>query len=133
MDVKRPVILCASWSFPHRVLEPNKSGPGGVLHRLLHSRTGASASEYIAAFDRRTIRYAGDLTARRVLVLGGAARIKLGLSPLLAEPMVVDGVTYRQLPMPNSRTKWYRDPVCAELAALVLEEMYMGWVNSLGE
>jgi hypothetical protein len=51
----------------------------------------------------------------------------VGLSPHLIYPVVLDGVTYRQLPHPIGRSHWYRDPVCAELAALVLEEMYEEW------
>jgi hypothetical protein len=54
----------------------------------------------------------------------------VGLQPDLILPVVLDGVTYRQLPHPSGICRWYNDPTCAELAVLVLEELYEKWRKS---
>jgi hypothetical protein len=131
---------------PQFALHPAPAGSAGWrLWRLLNRRTGAGPAEYCAAFDRRNLvggawnRLAAraafrtmvpGLRGRTVLLLGEEVRRAAGLPRELVLPVVLDGVTYRQLPHTSGRCHWYNDPVCAELAALVLEELFQEWRRS---
>ena len=145
----KPLILGTTnpyTSRPEYALHPAPAGSSGWrLWRLLNQRTGATPSEYCAAFERRNLVggawnrlaarqsfrvLAPQLQSRTVLLLGDETRRAVGLSADLVLPVVLDGVTYRQLPHPSGRCRWYNDPVCADLAALVLEELYEGWRRS---
>lgn len=50
-----------------------------------------------------------------VLVLGEEVRAAFGLPRLLIHPLTRDGVTYRQIPHPSGRTRFYNDPDCRAL------------------
>jgi hypothetical protein len=114
------------------------------LHGCLQRRVPeATRADYFAAFERLNLMgqgewgarkareqarfFAQEYKGRRVIVLGSVVRDALGLTPTLISPVVLDGVTYRQLPHLSGRGRWYNDPVCVDLAAMVLEEAYAGW------
>jgi hypothetical protein len=143
----RPIILGMNNPLsvdPRHALYPWPAGcTGHRIWRLLQRRCQVSDAEYLEAFDRRNlvdgdwsaakaVRSAEDLrmelTARLstsvVLVLGEAPRRALGLPKILVHPETRDGVIYRQLPHPSGRCLWYNDETCADLAAMVLEELY---------
>ena len=117
--------MCANRGFPVERL----------LLKVLNRRMPVSAAEFNAAFDRVIVsRWRGPIKeGRRVLLLGAKARMIVGLSPVLASPVVLGGVVYRQLPLPHRHSRWWRDETCAAVAGLVLEELYMGWVTGQGE
>ena len=123
--------------FPH----PTQSA-GYRLWKLLNNRTGVTRGQYVRAFDRRNlvtgtwvrenalVNYAGmhaGLRGRVVLLLGEEVRKVVGVQKELIMPTVLDGVTYRQLTHPSGLCRWYNDPVCAGMAAMLLEELYEGW------
>lgn len=143
----RPVILGMNNPLslkPEHALFPYP--PGCTGHRILEMlRTrvpDVSRSQYLGAFDRRNLLTArewcaGDAklaavaflqtmrdTGRVVLVLGEGPRHALGIPKLLVHPQEYWGVTWRQLPHPSGRCRWYNDPACRGVAALLLEELY---------
>lgn len=142
----RPVLLGMNnpvSARPEHALYPYPPGcTGARLLKLLRRRVpDVSRQEYLAAFDRRNLlsklfwsrdeaRAAAesfrteDLRGRTVLVLGEQVRDLLGLEAQLVYPVERDGVIWRQLPHPSGRNHWYNDDVCAELAAMLLEELY---------
>lgn len=116
-------------------LPPNSAG--GRLYQMLRDRTGASKAEYVSGFERvnlvigdwdaRDARAAAEefvLThaGRRVIVLGSSVRTALRLPPVLVQPVLSRGVTFRQLPHPSGRCRWYNDPKNRAIAGMVLEE-----------
>lgn len=148
-DMSRPVLLGMNnpiSSRPEYALYPYPPGcTGHRLLRLLQRRLpGVGRREYLAAFDRRNLLHrltwsradarraaeeflevqVPELLGRTVVVLGDQVRNLLGLEKMLIHPVESHGVTWRQLPHPSGRCLWYNDQHCAELAALLLEELY---------
>lgn len=113
---------------------------GHRLWGLLHARTGATKGEYIKGFERlnlvdapkwemRTARRTAQLMleddtleGRRIVLLGTSVRTAFRLPPVLVKPVVVRGVTFRQLPHPSGRCRWYNDPKHRAIAGMLLEE-----------
>lgn len=62
---------------------------------------------------------------RTVVVLGQAPRLALGLPEQLVHPLDRDGVSWRQLPHPSGRNRWYNDPKNREIAASLLAELFL--------
>lgn len=145
----RPIILGMNnpvSSRPEHALFPYPPGcTGARLLKLLRRRVpDATRQEYLAAFDRRNLlskliwsredaREAADqflevsgpeLIGRTVLVLGREVASLLGLEEQLVYPLERHGAVWRQLPHPSGRNHWYNNDVCAELAAMLLEELY---------
>ena len=126
----RPVLLTLSNTEP--VLSPHTvNSTGWGLWQLLFKRCGASQGQYCSTFERRGLRYLSAFTAemqgRTVVAVGERTRKAVGLPKHLVHPIVLDGVTYRQIPNPSGEGRWYNDPVCRELAGLLLEELYEEW------
>ncbi len=145
----RPIILGMNnpvSARPEHALFPYPPGcTGHRLLRLLNRRVpDATRQDYLRAFDRRNLlnrllwsradaRRAAqeflevsspELQGRTVLVLGREVASLLGLEEQLIYPVHLHGITWRQLPHPSGRNHWFNDDVCAELAAMLLEELY---------
>lgn len=140
----RPILLAMCnprSSDPDLALWPDPPGCSGHrLWQLLHGRTGATQEDYCRTFDRRNLlrgrwwspgvarefapRFIAGVTGREVLVLGGEVRDALGLPRLLVHPQELHGVTWRQLPHPSGRCRWYNDEDNRLTAALLLESLY---------
>lgn len=104
---------------------------------MLHDRCGASEEDYRRGFDRRNLlptrywdrtkaraaaeRLLPRLEGRRVILLGSEVRAAFRLPPVLLEPLIERGVTWRQLPHPSGRCRWYNDPKNRAVAGLLLE------------
>ena len=118
--------------------------PNSAGHRLflmLRKRVPCTHIEYRDGFERRNLvsttiwsqqtarRNAecmvGELQGRTVLLLGAAVRDAFGLPPVLVKPVVQRGVTFRQLPHPSGRCRWYNNPRHRRVAEMLLEELYM--------
>lgn len=134
-------------SRPEHALFPYPPGCTGYrLLKLLQRRLpDVGRREYLAAFDRRNLlsrvvwsrddarvaarKFATNLEEHRgrtIVTLGHEVRSLMGLPDRLIEPIVdrLSGVTWRQLPHPSGRNHWYNDETNADLAALLLEELY---------
>ena len=112
---------------------------------MLEARTGAKRWQYLAAFERRNVldsttwdrRAAREnalamwptLLGRTVVLFGNEARDAFGVPPTLVHPQEYGGVTWRQLPHPSGRCHWYNAPKNREVAALLLEELYLASVG----
>lgn len=126
---------------PRHALWP--SPPGCTGHRLLRllqtRRPEVTSRDYLRGFDRMNIldgpwdvEKARDvaralpslLRGRTVVVLGDGPRRVLGLPRILVHPHYDRGVTWRQLPHPSGRNRWYNDETCRALAATLLDELY---------
>jgi hypothetical protein len=124
--------------FPHPV-----NCTGWRIWQMLKSRLpDVRRSDYLRTFDRRNIlRGPWDpLAARRaapglqsllfgrtVVLLGDAPRQALDIPRLLLHPQHIGGVTWRQIPHPSGRCRFYNDPVQRELVAMLLESLYLEW------
>jgi hypothetical protein len=151
----RPVLLGMNnpvSSRPEHALFPYPPNCTGwrVLEMLRSRVPTVTRSQYCAAFDRRNLldakvwktddaREAAQhfldldvpkLIGRTVLVFGAQPRRLLGLPELLLHPQTMHGVTWRQLPHPSGRNRWYNDARHKAAAAMLLEELY---VMSTGE
>lgn len=124
---------------PRAALWPDPPGCAGHrLWMLLHARTKCGPRTYVHGFERmnlvlardfdpRAARLAADefvrqYQGRRVVVLGAAVRTAFRLPPVLATPVLSRGVTFRQLPHPSGRCRWYNDPKHRAVAGMLLEE-----------
>lgn len=137
---------------PDLALWPAPVGCAGwrLWQLLRRRRPTASRSEYCKAFDRRnlcmgswsrrdaaraarTMAESGEFAGRTVLLLGEEVRAAFGVRKLYVEPQESGGVVYRQLPHPSGLCRYYNDPDFADVAALLLEELYLEGVRSLEE
>lgn len=113
---------------------------GWRLWKMLEERAGVTPNEYARGFVRRNL-CAGteydrklaraqaetlleELQGRVVVVLGAAVRDAFRLPPVLVKPILDRGVTFRQLPHPSGRCRWYNDPKHRKVAGLLLEQEY---------
>lgn len=143
---ERPVLLGMNNPIsaePRFALYPYPPGCTGyrLLRMLQTRRPEVGRREYLAAFDRRNLLSSlswdsvdaaraavdlrGALTGRHVLLLGAGPRRALGVPELLVHPQEIDGITWRQLPHPSGRCRWYNDEDCRALAATLLEDLYV--------
>lgn len=141
---QRPVIIGMNNPYtplPEYALFPHPpSSAGGRLLSLLRRRRPVSRGAYCRAFDRRNLGFETwsraearetflsmrpGLEGRTVLLLGREVRSVVGVPEELILPTVLDGVTYRQLPHPSGRCLWYNDQTQADLAAMLMEELYL--------
>lgn len=126
---------------PRHALYPEPPGcTGHSLWQLLHSRTGATQEQFLAAFIRYNATASAEweawsareelndllptLRGREVVVLGMKLRIMLGLTAELILPQLGHEITWRLLPHPIDNRRWYQDGGNRELAACLMEEMY---------
>lgn len=79
---------------------------------------------YLVTFDRRNlltsvednpyeaaVRFKSSLQeGDQVVLLGEAVRRSLDLPKMLIHPLTVDGITYRQIPHPSGRNRFYNNP-----------------------
>lgn len=126
---------------PRYALYPAPEGCAGHrLWRLLHDRSGATKGDYIRGFERlnlvdargwciRAARRTAQLMleddmleGRRIILLGACVRAAFRLPPALVVPVMVRGITFRQLPHPSGRCRWYNDPKHRAIAGMLLEE-----------
>jgi len=149
--MERPVLLGMNNPLsvrPEHALWPSPPGCAGYrLWQMVSDGVpgGVSVGSYVRVFDRRNVlrgpwdqraarRAASgltrDLRGRSVVVLGNQAREALGLPRLLVHPQVIDDVTWRQLPHPSGRNRWYNDPGCRELASQLLASLYTQYVEA---
>ena len=127
---------------PEHALYPHPPGCTGFrLWRMLNARTGASEVEYLEAFDRMNLvsgakwsQEAANVVAsvlveglrgRVVLLLGVAVRRAFAVPPLLVHPQELYGVTWRQLPHPSGRCRWYNDPENRKVAEVLMQDLYV--------
>jgi hypothetical protein len=126
--------------------------PGCTGHRIFcmlqSRRPGVLRKQYLETFDRRnlindtewvsSLPYLRDkaeqmrknLVGRTVVLLGNEVRRAFGLRPVLVHPQEMDGVTWRQLPHPSGRNLWYNDRENYEVAALLIEELFVQYQES---
>lgn len=113
---------------------------GWRLWKMLEERCGATEKQYADGFERINLinslnwrkaearpaaeRLLPQLEGRTVVVLGAAVRDAFRLPPVLVKPVVDRGVTFRQLPHPSGRCRWYNDPKHRKIAGLLLEQEY---------
>lgn len=144
---RRPVLLGMNNPLsadPAYALFPAPTGcTGHRIWQMLTERTGCLRQQYLDAFDRRNLvdgrewdaaesldaalRLMDDSTldGRTVVVLGDAPRRALGLKKRLIEPIRQYGATWRQIPHPSGRCRFYNDPTARAVVALLLEELYL--------
>lgn len=131
----------------HELFPAPEGCTGHRLWTMLHDRTHASRQSYMDTFERRNLvrgipwdRTAAKArayemscefegTGRVVVLLGQEVRAAFGHPPLLIHPQVIGGCTFRQLPHPSGRNRWYNDPDNLKVAELLLEELYHAYHN----
>lgn len=148
MSDKRPILLGMNnplSSNPRHALFPHPPGcTGWRIWQMLRDFCDeeVTRAQYIAAFDRRNLvddkvwdrgkaldgvdRLIAAVRRRTVVVFGEAPRVALRLPKLLMHPQIIDGVTWRQLPHPSGRCRWYNDPENRAVAGALLAELYHG-------
>jgi len=124
----RPVLLAHN-----SLLYPYLPGSvGWHIFKMLKSRVPeVTRRDYLKVFDRYSLEedayhFRAALRGRVVVILGGAP-YSLGLTNQLVHPQVVDGITWRRLPLPGDR--WYDDPRNRIVAAMVFESLYLSWLE----
>lgn len=140
----KPVIIGMNnplSSDPKYALFPHPPGCTGYrLWKMLEARTGVFRAEYIQVFERRNLvptkewcavtanvnarSMLPELGGRTVLLLGNEVRKAFGVPPLLVHPQEIGGVTWRQLPHPSGRNRWYNDPENVRLAEVLMQDLY---------
>lgn len=132
---------------PRMALWPHPPGvTGHRIWKMINMRLSCSTEQYKEAFDRQNIldsqewmvreaRLAAPqvwerLQGRYVIVLGREAAdvLDLQFDDWILENQK-DDVTYRMLPHPSGLNRWYNESINLNLAAVLLEEMYL---RSLG-
>lgn len=114
---------------------------GWRIWKMLDERAPVDPMDYTSGFERinlcskahwdramarrRAEKLLPTLEGRTAIVLGAAVRDAFKLPPLLVEPVVSRGVTWRQLPHPSGRCRWYNNPKHRKMAGLLLEEEYV--------
>lgn len=65
-------------------------------------------------------------SGRSVVLLGEQVRSAFAHPRLLLHPQVIGGATWRQVPHPSGRNRWYNEVQNRELVAMILEDLYKG-------
>lgn len=108
-----------------------------------------SDQDYLELFDRRNlltsmeddpheaaVRFKNTLSkGDQIVLLGEAVRRSLDLPKMLIHPLTVDGITYRQIPHPSGRNRFYNDPALKFLVGDMLRSLVQGSLeeNKKGE
>jgi hypothetical protein len=128
-------------SEPEHALYPHPPGCAGWrLWQMVHEKTGATRSQYLRAFDRRNLlstaewnqveagrageAFTSAARGRTVVVLGEPTRRAIGLPRLLLHPLQWRGVTWRQIPHPSGRCRYYNDADARAVVVALLAELY---------
>lgn len=145
---RRPILLGMNNPLsekPEHALFPHPPGcTGWRIWQMLRDFAGeeVTRAQYLAAFDRRNLvdgktwdrgralagvdKFVVDVRERVVVVFGEAPRVALRLPKLLMHPQLIGDVTWRQLPHPSGRCRWYNDPNNRAAAGTLLAELYHG-------
>lgn len=128
---------------PEHALFPYPQGSTGWrIWQMLKSRLpDVSRVDYLRGFDRVNLINSREWDAaeawaaaehlpslyrgRTIVVFGEAVRKALELPKELVHPVQRRGCTWRMLPHPSGRCRWYNDPAQTALAAALLEELYL--------
>lgn len=98
---------------------------------------GKTDEDYLNSFDRRNLLTSMEddpaeaakrfkstlLSGDQVVLLGEAVRRSLDLPKMLIHPLTVDGITYRQIPHPSGRNRFYNDPALKFLVGDMLRSL----------
>jgi hypothetical protein len=128
---------------PAYALSPYIAGTTGWrIWKMLSDRTACTWHDYMGAFQRANVCDLPILEgsggrvviptkllkvlqlSSSVVLLGDRVRKHFGLPKQLIHPIIRDGVTYRQVPHPSGRCRFYNCPTQRELVAMLLEELY---------
>lgn len=117
------------------------TGTGYKLWQLLRKRQRVSAREYELGFDRRNLckqiwddKKAQEAAAfirehaagRSILLLGIPVKSLMAVPGLpLIHPVEAYGATWRFLPHPSGKNRWYNSPVNRLLASVLLEQLFL--------
>lgn len=131
----KPVLIGTKNPYDGPPLAPDPAGCSGWrLWKMLESRSGARAEDYVSAFIRTNLQELdsnSDMKAMfepgsTVVLLGDQVRKFFNLPKLLIHPQVRDGISYRQIPHPSGRCRFYNDPIAREVVAILLADLYYG-------
>lgn len=139
MRTKKPILLGLINPHPTEDLYIRPLGCSG--HRL--SLMLGNEEQYLVSFDRRNLltsmednpaeaaeRFKSTLKeGDQVVLLGEAVRRSLDLPKMLIHPLTVDGITYRQIPHPSGRNRFYNDPALKFLVGDMLRSLVKGENN----
>ena len=135
---------------PEMALWPHPAGcTGHRIWRMINLRMPCSPEEYKVGFDRMNILNSREwiprearlaapeiwesLRGRTVIILGREGADVLGLDyPDWVLESEQDGVRFRVLPHPSGLNRWYNDHINLNLAAVLLEEMYLVSLGLVG-
>lgn len=134
--MRKPIILGLINPHPTEDLYIRPLGCSG--HRL--SLLVGDEERYLKSFDRRNLlismeddpheaakRFRSSLEpGDQVVLLGEAVRRSLELQKMLIHPLTVDGITYRQIPHPSGRNRFYNDPALKFLVGDMLRSLIEG-------
>lgn len=70
-------------------------------------------------------------TKRTIVLLGEEVRRAFGHPKELIHPQEIGGCTWRQLPHPSGRNFWYNVTKNREMAAMLLEELYLDYTKEI--
>ena len=148
---RRPLLIGMNnpiSSPPEYALYPLPEGcTGNRLWKMLHARTQASMANYRDVFERRNLVRGKTFdgiqararayevcvelrgSGRSIVLLGNDVREAFGHQKLLIHPQEIDGCTWRQIPHPSGRNRWYNAPENVRLAELLLEELYRTYLK----
>lgn len=143
--MRKPILLGLINPHPTEDLYIRPLGCSG--HRLAMLFAGGSPKwtqeDYLDLFDRRNLltsmednpaeaaeRFKSTLEkGDQVVLLGEAVRRSLDLPKMLIHPLTVDGITYRQIPHPSGRNRFYNDPALKFLVGDMLRSLVKGEDN----
>ena len=131
--MRKPIILGLINPHPTEDLFIRPLGCSG--HRL--AMLLGNEDLYLVTFDRRNLltsvednpyeaaaRFKSSLQeGDQVVLLGEAVRRSLDLPKMLIHPLTVDGITYRQIPHPSGRNRFYNDPALKFLVGDMLRSL----------
>lgn len=132
--MNKPIILGLINPHPTEDLYIRPLGCSG--HRL-SLMLGKTDEDYLNSFDRRNLLTSMEddpaeaakrfkstlLSGDQVVLLGEAVRRSLDLPKMLIHPLTVDGITYRQIPHPSGRNRFYNDPALKFLVGDMLRSL----------
>jgi hypothetical protein len=131
---------------PEHALFPYPPGCTGhrIFEMLRERRPDLRRQNYLDTFERRnlvvgdwdrdTARKSADLfyaefwgSRRTIVLLGEEVRRAFCHPPLLLHPQDIGGSTWRQVPHPSGRNRWYNGSENRKAVGLLLEELYAAY------
>ena len=106
-------------------MKPSIIGPYPIaLWPLLHEVSGATKPTYSQGFNFYDLpNFTPPPPGATIVVLGQQVARALGLPPGLIHPVVIGGVTWRQVPHPSGRNLWYNVAEHRTIVGVLLEEL----------